>query len=280
MYKRNYTDELPRVAAWERVTEYPLTVLAFAFLAAYAYPILNPEVGESTKALLVAVDVFVYLAFAVDYFGRLVIAANKWLFVKRNVPDLLLVLLPPARPLRLLRVTTLLIEAMWRHIKHRTRAKMAVFATGTAALLIFLASLALLDAERGHPDAQVQNFGDALWWAAVSVTTVGYGDLVPVTTEGRIVALSLMFVGIGLIGFITGSMTSWVIDKINETARARTEEAGEADEDTVLTSVHTLRHELVAIRRELEEMRAVVGAAVSPGGGADPKTPSAAADGA
>jgi voltage-gated potassium channel len=253
---KSYAEELPKVTAWEERTDVPLTVLAFAFLVAYAYPILVPSVSETTRTVLTYVDIAVWLAFAADYVIRLVIARRKWLFIKHNVLDLCLVVLPPARPLRLLRVTEVLIRTLWFHVRSQTRARLAVFVAGMSSLLIVLASLAVLDAERGQPGADIHDFGDALWWSVVSVTTVGYGDFAPVTAEGRLVAVALMVVGIGLIGFVTGSMTTWVIDRINE--MSRDDDGDKSDVSDVLVSVHTLRHELTAIREELARVSAAV----------------------
>jgi voltage-gated potassium channel len=69
-------------------------------------------------------------------------------------------------------------------------------------LVLFVAALAVLQAERGHPGGNIESFGDALWWAVTTVTTVGYGDRFPVTTTGRFVAGGLMLAGIALLGVV------------------------------------------------------------------------------
>ena len=63
-------------------------------------------------------------------------------------------------------------------------------------MLIWVASLAILDAERGKPGANIETFGEAVWWAFVTITTVGYGDFYPVTAHGRFVAVLLMAGGV------------------------------------------------------------------------------------
>lgn len=106
--------------------------------------------------------------------------------------------------------------------------------------IIFCASLAVLDAERGRPGAIIVSFGDAVWWAVTTVTTVGYGDLYPVTTEGRLIAVGLMVAGIALIGVVTASVATWLIDRVRQ-VEAASQAATAAD-------VHALRAEVLALR--------------------------------
>ena len=65
-------------------------------------------------------------------------------------------------------------------------------------------------------DVTVRSFGDALWWAVVTVTTVGYGDVSPQTTEGRLIAVVLMFVGIGVISAFTATIASFFVEQEHE----------------------------------------------------------------
>ena len=82
------------------------------------------------------------------------------------------------------------------------------------------------------------SFGDSLWWAIVTATTVGYGDLSPVTTEGRIIAVALMLVGIGVIGVFTATVASWFVEQ------ERAPEPADAD----------LRRRLEAIEGKLDAL--------------------------
>ena len=79
---------------------------------------------------------------------------------------------------------------------------------------MFVAALAVLDFERNAREASITTFGDALWWAFVTITTVGYGDYSPVTVEGRLVAVGLMLGGIALIGLVTASLASWIVERV------------------------------------------------------------------
>lgn len=82
---------------------------------------------------------------------------------------------------------------------------------GVALVMIVFSTALMVEAERYAPGATIKSGGDALWWALTTVTTVGYGDTYPVTTEGRIIAAGLMLVGIALFGSISAIITSKLI---------------------------------------------------------------------
>jgi voltage-gated potassium channel len=82
---------------------------------------------------------------------------------------------------------------------------------GVALVMIVFSTALMVEAERHAPGATIKSGGDALWWALTTVTTVGYGDTYPVTTEGRIIASGLMLVGIALFGSISAIVTSKLI---------------------------------------------------------------------
>jgi voltage-gated potassium channel Kch len=65
-------------------------------------------------------------------------------------------------------------------------------------------------------EANIGSFGDALWWASTTVTTVGYGDHYPVTTEGRFIAVALMVVGIAVVGAVTASVATWMVSQVRQ----------------------------------------------------------------
>ena len=79
-----------------------------------------------------------------------------------------------------------------------------------AVLMILFSSIAILQVE-DQPNSNIKSAEDALWWSYVTITTVGYGDKYPVTTEGRLIAAVLMTVGVGLFGTFTGFLASWFV---------------------------------------------------------------------
>jgi voltage-gated potassium channel len=128
-----------------------------------------------------------------------------------------------------------------------------IYVTGSALVLILCAALAGLNAERGHDGANINSFGDAIWWAFVTVCTVGYGDHFPVTIEGRFVAVGLMIGGIALIGVVTATFASWLIDRVRDV-----EETNETNETAELrTDIQQLRAEIAALHQ------AIVGSAAA-----------------
>ncbi len=234
---------------WERATNVPLTVLAVAFLIVYAWRVLDsaPQLGT----LLSRVDIAIWVVFAVDFAVRFWLSTDRLRFVRQNPLDLIIVLLPPARPLRLLRAVFLVLGAVDRRTRTHTRARLSIFVAASSILVLLLCSLALYDTEHEAPGANVTSFADALWWSAVSVTTVGYGDFYPVTTEGRLVALVLMTFGIGLVSFAIGTTTSWIADKLN-TVESTTEQS-EREIETLIGEIRSLRAEVAQLRTATTE---------------------------
>lgn len=101
-----------------------------------------------------------------------------------------------------------------------------------------------MDAFQAHAKgSNIQSYGDALWWAVVTVTTVGYGDRYPVTPAGRGIAVVLMLVGIGLVGVITASVASFFVEERQDKSDTRlaTVEDRLARIETLLTAL-TIRH--------------------------------------
>jgi voltage-gated potassium channel len=125
--------------------------------------------------------------------------------------------LPVLRPLRLLRLLTLL-QLMKNFAGHALRGRVVTYAIGGAVLSVYVGALAVLDAEQDAPGSNIRTFGDALWWAVVTVTTVGYGDHYPVTLVGRCVAVVLMVGGLGLLGVITAAIASWLVEQVGTRA--------------------------------------------------------------
>ena len=237
----------PRVRAWEQRAEWPLTVIALLFLVAYAWPILEPGLAPALRELCRVVNYLTWLLFALDFLARVMLARRRGRYVVRHLPDLAVVALPIFRPLRLLRLV-LLLRVLNRRASESFRGRVVVYVSGSAVILILCASLAVLDAERGHPASNINTFGDALWWSITTVTTVGYGDHFPATTEGRAVAVGLMIGGIALIGVVTATIASWLIDRVRDI-----QESTEPDLAMLHAELREVRSELRALHELIAE---------------------------
>lgn len=201
------------VERWERRPEVPLTLLALAFLVAYAWPVLDPAVDSDLRTFFTAVSWTVWAAFAIDLAVRLVLADDRRRYALHHWYDVALVLLPMLRPLRLLRLLATL-RILDRASAGTLAGKVLIYVAGATAACVGLGALAALDAEQDTAGANITTFGDALWWACATVTTVGYGDYYPVTLTGRVIAVVLMLIGIGLVGAVTGAVASWILKRV------------------------------------------------------------------
>ena len=223
-----------RLAAYESRTQGALIVVALAFLGLYAISVLFPSMPEGVLLAVNILNVLLWSVFVVDLVARAVLSGRPGSYVLRHPVDLALVVLPMLRPLRVLRVFTaenFLVSRAGRFAVGRTVTS-ALLATG---FILVVASLAMLDAERGAPEANILNFGDALWWSGVTVTTVGYGDVFPVTVPGRFVAFGLMMFGISFIGIITASVATWFVQRTQK------------NEGDVMTELREIRVQLAAL---------------------------------
>jgi len=140
----------------------------------------------------------------------------RWPYTRRHWYDVALILLPMLRPLRLLRLLAL-ARILNRSATSSLVGRVSTYVLGTAVMSAVLAAIVVLDVEQDAADANITTFGDALWWSATTVTTVGYGDRYPVTTEGRFVAVALMLVGIAAVGAVIASITAWVVAQVEVT---------------------------------------------------------------
>jgi voltage-gated potassium channel len=198
---------------WEKATNWPLMGAAVIFLAAYAVPVLEPDLPTWLLDSCRWLSWITWGIFVADLVVRLALADERLRYLVRHWYDLLVIVLPLLRPLRLLRMIPLL-SVLNRRAQTGLRGRVAIYVAGGASLLAFVAALAVLDVERSSPDANITDFGDAIWWAVTTMTTVGYGDRYPVTSVGRVVAFGLMLGGIALLGTVTATLASWLVESV------------------------------------------------------------------
>ncbi|WP_436778157.1 potassium channel family protein [Yinghuangia sp. YIM S09857] len=188
---------------WEDATTPWLTTLAVVSLVTFV-------VSEALRARGTAVlwiEYGVWAAFLADYLVRLRLAPHRWEFVRTHPLDLAAVALPAVRLLRLIAVIGRI-----GMISRRGRAERLLVTSVVLVLTLVVAgAAAVLSPERGDPNGNIKDYPDALWWAISTITTVGYGDLHPVSPEGRLVGAVLMVVGIGMMGLVSATIATRLI---------------------------------------------------------------------
>ncbi len=224
-----------------------LSLCVFALVALGLERLVEPE-GAVWRVLQLADDA-ICVFFLFDFAYSLATARDRWRYLRTwgwvdllsSIPNFQV--LRVGRAARILRIFRVLRGAKATRVLascvFERRAESAVLAAvlSTVLLLVF-ASVAILHFE-SVPEANIKGGEDALWWSVATVTSVGYGDRYPVTWEGRIVAVSLMLVGMGLVGVLSGLFASWFM------APVAAHNSSELD---------ALRADVAALREAVEKM--------------------------
>jgi len=187
-----------------------LTFLALAFLFTFSYPAFVDPISAATQSFLNSVQWVTWIAFAADLLYGLYGAKNKVKYLKEHPLEVAAVLLPFLRPLRLMRVISFGGLALQKVAIGRQFA-ITVKVLIASIFIAYISAVQITISERTIEGSNIKNFGDGLWWAITTVTTVGYGDRYPTTMEGKILAIGLMIVGISLMGVITASVAAWFV---------------------------------------------------------------------
>ena len=196
---------------WHRHTERILVVAGLAYLVAYSWRVIADLQGTG-RVVATTVILVTWAMFVADYVVRLMLADDRLRWFRTHPAALTFALIPVLRLVRLLRVLTRM-PGMKTTAGGVLRTQILVYGLGASLILIYIASLAVLESERRAPDASITTFGIAIWWSCVTVTTTGFGDYTPVTDAGRAVGVGLMFGGVALAGVITATLASWVVER-------------------------------------------------------------------
>jgi voltage-gated potassium channel len=246
---------LPRQdkARYDRLTkalEWPMAILALAVIPALLLD--DGTASPRVHAIATTINWFVWLAFCGEFALRLAIAPERPRFVRDAWLDLVIIAVSPpfgvpdslqgvraVRALRLLRLVRgaafLVISLRFgrRALQHRRFH----YVLGLGATIMLLGAVALWIVETGANDG-LRSFADALWWAVTTVTTVGYGDIYPRTSEGRLIATVLMLTGIGVVGVFTATIASFFM--------AEGEQSGQDDLSRRLDTIESKLDRLAA----------------------------------
>ena len=204
----------------ERVTKYPTALLGIAWLV-IGIIVLTNDVNGSASIALVCTLFVLWAVLLVEYMVRLVVTPDVRGYLKRRWVEPATVVVPPLQGWHLIgieKTSLLLYEGEMRVeaiLKHHSLFRVLIAA---AATLLLGAWLVLLF-EDNAKGSNIHDYPNALWWAIVTVTTVGYGDRYPVSDGGRVVAAVLMLVGIGLIGVLTATVASVFIKEHTDASK-------------------------------------------------------------
>jgi voltage-gated potassium channel len=187
-----------------------LTFLAVIYLLAFSYPAFVDPLLNTTEQILTAIQWFVWVIFALDVLVGISRSQDRKKYLRTHPLEIISVILPMLRPLRLLRLIAfgaIIIQRIAVGKQFSIALKLFLF----SILIAYISAVQITIIERPVETSNIKSFGDGLWWALTTVTTVGYGDKFPTSTEGRILAIVLMLVGISLVGVITAAIAAWFV---------------------------------------------------------------------
>lgn len=194
-----------------------LSVATIATLWIASVRDLAPEIRQ----VLQYADWAVCALFFVDFLVQVARAENRGQYLLRwGWLDLLscIPIVDALRWTRIARVARILIllrairsfRVLWTFVRQQRTESSILVAAFLALVLVVFSAVAMLHLEQ-DPQSNIRTAADALWWSITTVTTVGYGDLYPVTTEGRLVAIVLMTGGVGLFATLSGALAAWFL---------------------------------------------------------------------
>ena len=224
---------------WERRTERLMLLLAVATLPLVLVPELF-ELSDAVESWILIGDIVVWAAFAVDLSIRVWLSEHRVRFLLDHPLDVLIVVVPVLRPLRIIRFGALLRPLMATGIVARDLRKRAAHWAFVGAAIVIVVATAIAGIVERETEGGIENWGTVIWWAIATITTVGYGDVVPVSPMGRIVGVLLMLVGIGVFGVLTANIAAWFVEQTQK-----------SEQKQISDELARLREELRLLREEI-----------------------------
>lgn len=214
---------------WRKWTDIPLIALALGSLPLLMLELVQDRLSDNDKMFLTLVNVAVFVAFAFDYLVELILTGDRRRYLRTEWTSLLiagsqgLALLPALGFLGVTRVMRAIrpLLFVWRLIAvgtaeakelRTTLKKHAVSTAFSVAVLVWISSaVAFTIVEDVGEGKRINSFGDALWWSATTISTVGYGDIYPMTSAGRAIAVLTTIVGVSTFGVVTAKLASVLV---------------------------------------------------------------------
>lgn len=205
--------------AFQRYSEFPMLCLALAFIPVLIVPWFF-DLSPSWSAAFNTANGLIWAAFALELVIKVYLAPSRARYVTQHWFDVIIVVIPFLRPLRIAQSARILragramrLTSIAARSAHSLRELLAEhglhYVLAVGVLLVVASAAGVTIVERGE-GGNIQNFGDGLWWAVTTVTTVGYGDRFPVSAEGRAIAAFLMLLGISLFSFVTANIAAFL----------------------------------------------------------------------
>ncbi|MBL4590781.1 MAG: potassium channel family protein [Phycisphaerales bacterium] len=216
---------MDKVLSHPEATSYRLFMLFISVISLLVIgAMMMVPMEEETFRLLGWVDVLACMVFFLDFGRQLSNADSKlkyfftwgWIDLLASIPSV--DAFRWGRAVRLVRIIQVLrcirsIRHLIRILEHYRQRSVLLVTMLMVFLSITLGSMGILHFELGVEDSNIRSAEDAIWWAWVTITTVGYGDFTPVTNGGRGVAAVLMLVGVGIVSSMSGLIASWLLRK-------------------------------------------------------------------
>jgi voltage-gated potassium channel len=238
---------------------FELPILIASVLVIPVIVIEESHVSEGWKHFGVALNWVIWGAFAVEMIVMLTVVPFRARWLRENPLEVAIVVLtPPVLPaslqaLRIFRLLRLLRLMRVAQLSRRLFSLEGLRYVALLALLTVLGAGAAFAALEKHSSTW-----DGVWWAFTTMTTVGYGDKVPITVLGRTLAMAVMLVGIGFIAILTGAVAQrFLSPQLEEISEFELEAAGEieAAETDILAEVREIRARLGRLQAHLERQR-------------------------
>lgn len=222
----------PELQRWRMRTDWPLMALAVGSLPVLLLEVERHSLPAWDRRFIDAVNLVVLVAFAVDYLVELSLSANRKKYMRYELMSLIIVVaqalalmpflaglgaLRALRAAKLFRFIAIAVRAVaiggaaTKSGKQLIRDHAAGFALGVAALTWLTSAAAFTIAEDVGVDGRIHSFFDSLWWSLATITTVGYGDIYPITASGRIIGGFTMIIGISTFALVTAKIAQFLM---------------------------------------------------------------------